>query len=72
MRIPDKLITYTADDWMPQVEPGISFRQLRAREKWRQAQDAWADDHGIDRTEFEQLMRQQKEKDQGVGDASGS
>lgn len=67
MHIPEVLITYTADDWLPQVEDGISFPQLRAREKWRQAQDTWADDHGLDRTEFERLMRQQKQNDQEVG-----
>lgn len=61
MQIPDHLITYDEARWMPSVEDGIWLPTLRAREKWRQAQDAWANQHGIDRTQFEQLMREQKE-----------
>ena len=61
MTIPEHLLTYDEARWMPEVEPGIWLPTLRAREKWRQAQDAWAREHGLDRTQFERLHRQQKE-----------
>jgi hypothetical protein len=62
MNIPTHLLTYDETRWMPDVEPGIWLPTLRAREKWRQAQDEWANENGIDRTQFEQLARQQKEQ----------
>lgn len=64
MTIPDHLITYDETRWMPLVEDGVWLPILRAREKWRQAQDEWANQHHIDRTQFEQLMRTQKEGQQ--------
>lgn len=60
MQIPEHLLTYDETRWMPEVEPGIWLPLLRAREKWRQAQDAWAGEHGIDRTQFEALAKQQR------------
>lgn len=60
MEVPQHLLTYDEHRWMPEVEPGIYLPTLRAREKWRQAQDAWATASGIDRTQFEQLARQQR------------
>lgn len=62
MHIPDHLVTYDETRWMPDVEEGIPLPTLRAREKWRQAQDRWATEHGLGRAEFEQLQRQQKEQ----------
>lgn len=64
MHIPEHLLTYDEQRWMPLVEDSVWLPILRAREKWRQAQDAWATQHGIDRTQFEELMRQQKEGQQ--------
>lgn len=60
MQIPEHLATYDETRWMPKVEPGIWLPALRAREKWRQAQDAWSTAHSIDRTQFEQLARDQR------------
>ncbi|MEV7309445.1 hypothetical protein AB0N67_24740 [Streptomyces microflavus] len=57
MDVPAELIHYAEGHWMPMVEDSISFPVLRAREKWRQAQDAWATAHGMDRTQFEALAR---------------
>jgi hypothetical protein len=61
MQIPPHLLTYNEDRWLPEVEESVRLPNLRAREKWRQAQDAWANQNGIDRTQFEQLRQQQKE-----------
>ncbi|MDX3458431.1 hypothetical protein PV396_41960 [Streptomyces sp. ME02-8801-2C] len=60
MRIPDHLATYQEEHWMPHVEPGIRLPTLRAREKYRQAQDQWAGEHGLDRTQFERLLGEQR------------
>ena len=60
MRIPNRLATYDERHWLPDVEDSISFPELRAREKWRQGQDAWAHQHGLDRAQFEALLRRQK------------
>lgn len=60
MHIPEHLIAYDETRWMPLVEQGIWLPLLRAREKWRQAQDAWAHEHGLDRAQFEERMRLQK------------
>lgn len=57
--IPEHLLTYQPDDWMDQVEPSISHRDLRAREKQRQAQDAWSQQHGIWRDTFETWQQAQ-------------
>lgn len=60
MQIPDHLLAYDEQRWMPEVEDGIHLPTLRAREKWRQAQDVWANENGIDRTQFEALWRKQR------------
>lgn len=57
--IPDHLLTFDAARWMPHVEPRSHIPILRAREKWRQAQDAWGHENRIWRLEFEQLRDQQ-------------
>ena len=57
--IPDHLLVYRDEDWMPQVEPTSLYPQLRARELWRQAQDCWGHEHGVWRAEFEQLRAEQ-------------
>jgi hypothetical protein len=60
MQIPEHLLTYDEDRWMPEVEDSVRLPTLRAREKWRQAQDAWATANGVDRTQFEQLAKEQR------------
>lgn len=60
MQIPEHLLHYDEQQWMPQVEHGIHLPTLRAREKWRQAQDAWGTENGIDRTQFEALRKEQR------------
>ncbi|MEV7007548.1 hypothetical protein [Streptosporangium sp. NPDC051022] len=57
--IPDHLLIFEEARWMPLVEDGICIPILRAREKWRQAQDAWGHTNRIWRAEFEELQRQQ-------------
>jgi len=60
LHIPDHLATYDADSWLPLVEPDSTYPLLVATEKYRQAQDAWANANGLDRTEFEALVKQQR------------
>lgn len=63
--IPPELLTYTASDWnhlpplgdLERSAPGL--RDLRLREHWRRAQDAWANSHGMGRARFEELAKWQ-------------
>ncbi|MEV5711251.1 hypothetical protein [Actinoallomurus sp. NPDC052274] len=57
--IPDHLLIYHEARWMPLVEDSCRYPTLRAREKWRQAQDQWGHGHGVDRAAFERLQQAQ-------------
>jgi len=59
-QIPAHLLTYDEQHWLSQVEDSIRYRSLRAREKWRQAQDRWGHANGVDRAAFEHLQQAQQ------------
>ncbi|MFI7452328.1 hypothetical protein ACIBQX_32875 [Nonomuraea sp. NPDC049714] len=57
--IPDHLLVFDEGRYVDQVEPSVHFRNLRAGELWRQEQDQWGHNNGVDRARFEQLRDRQ-------------
>jgi hypothetical protein len=63
LTIPHHLLRYAERDWQ-------GSNTLGRQEQWRQAQDAWATAHGIDRTQYERLqeikLRQRRPRTRGA------
>lgn len=58
--IPVQLLTYVPSDWAHPSDANAFYPDLRRRERYRQAQDRWATEHGLGRGGFVQLASAQR------------